>query len=41
MLVIKTDFGAQGFVSIFDLIETTESFNSNLETAGAGKTILT
>ena len=34
-------FGAQGFVSISNLIETNESVSSNLETAGAGKTILT
>lgn len=34
-------FGAQGFVSYFELIETNKSVSSNLETAGAGKTILT
>ena len=34
-------FGAQGFVSISDFIGTNNSASSNLETAGAGKTILT
>ena len=34
-------FGAQGFVSHFEFIGTNESVSSNLEAAGAGKTILT
>ena len=34
-------FGAQGFVSHFEFIETNKSVGSNVETAGAGKTILT
>ena len=38
---MKMVFGAQGFVSHFKFIETDKSASSNLETAGAGKTILT